>query len=735
MLSVKPGLVANMKNNNISTGIDALNDLLGGKGFDAGSLILLRGEPGTGKTTLAFQIAKNLLENPSNFNNTQCSVLFVCIENKAEIALNRIIKSFFMSKYSSYQDFIDTIKYWKSFDLSSLISEWANINKQQSRYSVIDPEALDKLLAELWQRITKDNNGPLFVVIDSLDAMIYAAQQYFRIYDDRRILLAIFNSFQEWWSIQDPKPTVIFTAEDTNGGVSKNAESYIADTVIELRKESPNYPVHLAPEMTVDWKEDLLFCQVIKGRGLHTQRRPLCYEFVSDQGIEFFPTYAAQGLVSLFHENRPQYDVIQNIRRLDFPSSYPGVEVQEFTRPFLQRMFAVRRYQKRIPPRHPMLVSHVDEYWVEVLKNAKLLYKIPADRLKLFSLADETDKPTSIIHEIRNLKSAIYEEKDHEGKELYLAVPQMGNVGMLVYREDIINDPDNNFKLPETWEELEKICQKLQNTKRPHPLLIETRTYDTLLITALELGWSHGSFWYTELDEDKNLRVRFDHPDSFNDFYLAIKRLHSWIHDLKIVPEGSSVDPDFHNKTDWIFARHWYSTWVDVKTRQNKKQTKLKVKFDKGARFDVARLPVSEAYRERQAAPDNDSVMHHSGLGEWYLMIQNNSENIELGIDIINNLMTSRKITERALSGVELPVVEKFYELYGDSICFATNKTYNEIRSMYFPGAKSRTRFTEYRTVARILFGALQAVVSNRNVDIKTVLARAFKEIDSSFDQ
>jgi len=712
----------------ISTGINALNDLLGSKGFDEGSLVLIRGEPGTGKTTLAFQIAKNILEEHHANNGALYNVVFVCIENKSRIALGKIIRSFCSDKYSDYDDFLDKIKYWNSFDLQTLIDEWVVINKQFGR-GLSSFEDADKLLAGMWSKITNGISGPLFVVIDSLDAMIYAAQHYFRTFDDRMMLLAIFNSFQQWWAEQDNKPTVIFTAEDTSGAVSRNAESYIADTVIELRKEAPSYVVHLSPELKVDWREDLLFCQVIKGRGLRTQRRPLCYEFVDNRGIEFFPTYAAQGLVSLFYENRPQFEVIQNIRNMDFPLSYPGVEVQEFNRPFLQRMFAVRRYQKRIPPRHPMLVSHVDEYWVELLKKAGLLYKIHYEKLKLFSLDDNSDNQTSIISEIEELKGPTYREGD-----FFLAVPQMGNVGMLVYREDLLDEIRGAAIPPVTWDDLEDACKRLRSLKKEHKFLIETRTYDTLLITALELGWSYGAFWHTEAGEDGKLIVKFDKSDSFDNFYEAIKKLHYWIHDLKIIPIRSSVDPIFKKSSDWVFARHWYSTWVDVLTRTNSKGTKKKVRFGEEAKFDVARLPVSREYHDSQLGSGVSEIVHHSGMGEWYLMIQKSTENIELGIDIINNLMTSRKITERALSGVEIPVVEKFYELYGHTKCYGTNKTYNEVRSMFFRGAMSRTKFADYRTVARILFGALRAVVSNEKVDVKGVLARAFKEIDNTLD-
>ena len=59
------------------TNIDELNRVLGG-GFVQGSLTLLAGDPGIGKSTLVLQTTKSICE--INFNNENLKVLYICAE-------------------------------------------------------------------------------------------------------------------------------------------------------------------------------------------------------------------------------------------------------------------------------------------------------------------------------------------------------------------------------------------------------------------------------------------------------------------------------------------------------------------------------------------------------------------------------------------------------------------------------------------------------------------------------
>src|SRR5205823_234623 len=144
-------------------------------------------------------------------------------------------------------------------------------------------------------------------------------------------------------------------------------------------------------------------------------------------------------------------------------------------------------------------------YWVDVLKKNNLLHPIKRDRLQLYSekCRDEQGADTRIIEHLRKSRSESYTDGND-----YVAVPQIANVSMLVYRKDLLRLIGKGP--PKTWEELEEICRTLRDLEKPHKLLIETQTYDTLLTTVLELGWAHGAYWYTTPSDAKTLKICYE---------------------------------------------------------------------------------------------------------------------------------------------------------------------------------------------------------------------------------
>jgi hypothetical protein len=120
-----------------------------------------------------------------------------------------------------------------------------------------------------------------------------------------------------------------------------------------------------------------------------------------------------------------------------------------------------------------------------------------------------------------------------------------------------------------------------------------------------------------------------------------------------------------------------------------------------------------------QAKAAGQQPEHHSCWGDWHLAVLKGSENKALAVDLINNLMSTRKVSERAFSGAGLPTVTRFYESYGEARCFdfvqrpdvrMPATTFGGLRRMLFTTARSRVNIFDYPHCARVLHGLLQWV-------------------------
>ncbi|MCH7726181.1 MAG: hypothetical protein IH991_06845, partial [Planctomycetes bacterium] len=462
----------------LSSGFDALDNLLGGDGFQKGASILLRGQAGTGKTTLALQIAKNAIDKQGH------AFVYASVEDPPEVLLNHITRSFWDVDFEAFlgdpkQWAVENLTEYWDIDVNKtayirLLEEF--INEHSDKFDmeeqnalrqypdelrplmdeILGPERLrdairermremelDRLLCKLWERIPIFDARPIILVVDSLNALINGAKTRFRNYTDRQMLLSVHQSFETWRRKKRDQLTVLFIVEDDPNVATAAAESYVADVIIDLVFEE----VPITPDDRGGLSQQMRFCRVLKGRGLPTQTRSCCYEFVKgdqnensdERGIKFFPTYAAPGIVYLFHENKPQLDDIEALRTIDMRSDFPRVQVEDFTRSGLQRMFSVHRHSKRIPLRQPLLLSHVDEYWVVALKEAGLLLPIPSRDLLPHSMrlqdSGTSGKGTQFIKELTN-KTNMFCGKDRHNNAAHYAVPHMANVGILVYRKD-----------------------------------------------------------------------------------------------------------------------------------------------------------------------------------------------------------------------------------------------------------------------------------------------------------
>jgi hypothetical protein len=103
---------------------------------------------------------------------------------------------------------------------------------------------------------------------------------------------------------------------------------------------------------------------------------------------------------------------------------------------------------------------------------------------------------------------------------------------------------------------------------------------------------------------------------------------------------------------------------------------------------------------------NSNKVEHCTAWGDWHFGVIKGSENMKLAKEIIDHLMSSRKIIDNAHNNALLPTTEEFYKLYKDARCFSSYKrdniimpdtTYREFRYNYFRNAKSRSQIYDYR--------------------------------------
>ncbi|MBN1796833.1 MAG: extracellular solute-binding protein [Sedimentisphaerales bacterium] len=290
--------------------------------------------------------------------------------------------------------------------------------------------------------------------------------------------------------------------------------------------------------------------------------------------------------------------------------------------------------------------------------------------------------------------------------------------------------------VPQTWEEVIALCEIAEEKlKREYKFLIETQTFDTFTATLLEFIWSCGG---------KNFKVLQDYEvenkeemleQLFRAYYLLYLMFNN-----EIIPRDCSLEPEVFaerypsaspqknksgTESDWLFARHWYSTFTDILTfKRSVEGARQDFVWNPGhdVELDIMPIPVSLSwYIEQNCKPE-----HFSCWGEWYLGILKGTENEDLAVDLINNLMSSQKIRERAFSCAALPTVEDFYERYGSSGCFnlperesklLPKKAYNYIRKELFEKAKSRTDIFDYQHTIQELHSVLEYVRMSESIE------------------
>ena len=348
-------------------------------------------------------------------------------------------------------------------------------------------------------------------------------------------------------------------------------------------------------------------------------------------------------------------------------------------------------------------------------------------------------KPYALASEMRK----IYEEDERDLGEFLKVqggkrqVPKLGHQIEPAIR-DLTEKLLKGDGLPQTWEEIIALCKA--NKPRPH-FLIETQKFDRFLCTLLEFVWGCGGD--LKVFSDYSIENKEETGQRMFQAFNLLRRLF----EEGIIPRHCSQEPadvarqfppghETQDKGDWVFARHWYSSFVDLLTARNAQGGYL---WQPDGQLEVMPIPVSlSRYVEQKGEPT-----HVSCWGEWYLAAMRGGENKALAVDVINNIMSAQRICDRAFHRASVPTVEQFYEMYGNAECFhlpqrndlsLPKTTYNELRKMLFGSAKSRTQVFDYRNTMRELHPILHYLQGSSKVtaqDLGQRVCDALSRIES----
>lgn len=266
---------------------------------------------------------------------------------------------------------------------------------------------------------------------------------------------------------------------------------------------------------------------------------------------------------------------------------------------------------------------------------------------------------------------------------------------------------------PRTWEEVIALCRLTKAN-----FVIDTRTFDTFLCTALEMVWGVGADLVVHAD------YAIDNRTTTTKGIMRVCYLLATMFSEGIIPADCSIEPEFMKERfsegsthQWLFARHWYSTLVDLLTRRDPNGTDFTWNPGKIG-LDIHPLPSAISPLNSSGAAPGSLV---SCWGDWHLGMIAGTENVALGLNLVNNLMSSQKVCERAHACAALPTVERFYKLYGKGQCFrfperteirVPKTSFNEVYAKFFTIARYRSRIFDYRHCMRKVHALLEHIRS-----------------------
>jgi|GEM_PF-4532316 len=397
-------------------------------GFLPGEVVLIRGEPGSGKTTLALQICSGFLdshlgesvnvmtlEEPKESMQQRCERYrfqaqgYHWLERREVEELVRDLRKELDSGPAGkdLKSSAAVVLTEAGLEASGLLPPGTAVT---TAARAIGPLAAEGLVHGLFRRVFRrktDQEGdpPRMILIDSLNALMNLLVKEFPEVSARLLFNTLCqvlrhyampraDSTQRTVHDEVPVPPVILIIGEYHfhGREADRylPESFFCDAEIVLRPEPVRLPreANSATNITLGYDiaaivdpeskhlESRSFCRVLKARSSPKQSRRCAYDIEIGQGFRFFETYPGDGKLMLFAENEQQRSAWDSFFERDLTDSYPALRYETFTMEGLETVYESSRRLLHVPLRTDMYLSSLDSYWVTGYRDYRLKTRI-----------------------------------------------------------------------------------------------------------------------------------------------------------------------------------------------------------------------------------------------------------------------------------------------------------------------------------------------------------------------
>lgn len=248
-------------------------------------------------------------------------------------------------------------------------------------------------------------------------------------------------------------------------------------------------------------------------------------------------------------------------------------------------------------------------------------------------------------------------ENNEIKRDVIVAIPWFADKGLLYERADLLEKYGYGQSGPQTWDELTKVAEHIQNAEREccNPQIIgfvwEGANDEGLTCNALE--WIK-SFGGNILTRDHKIRIVDDNgreASGIDATEKAIGMARSWINgpdhtisSKEVLGYGEDKALNTFLSRNAVFMRHWPYAWAAIRG-------------DRDAEFETM-----VRVRPLPTHPENEKRVSFGTMGGWELAVSKWSKNRELAVELAIYLSGKEEQKQRAIDGGYIPTISEVRE-------------------------------------------------------------------------